>query len=302
VIQEKFVDLFTHASRLRDKMVGEREVVLTYALQILSASGFLDALAFKGGTCIRKIHLGLSGRFSMDLDFTALIRKKPDDFVLDMMEALNREFHGIAFSLEEGWRITQEGRSFAVTPEYSHAWNQNGAFDIQVSLRESPILPVRPAPQIEQQYHRYLEFRADDIPCLDVHEVIAEKIRAAYQRARVRDVFDLFLFSRRPFDKELVRALTVLKLWQVRDVFEPEVFLERLRKGEYDWHDLSRLVAFDSHVDHRTILQGCLEGFTFLRDLSSEEALVAQDARRHGQKARRDALASWCLREVSERH
>jgi len=82
-------------------MVAEREVILTYALQLLSESGMLRNLAFKGGTCIRKMQLGISGRFSMDLDFTALKRRKPDDFVLDMMEVLNCEFHGITFRLEE---------------------------------------------------------------------------------------------------------------------------------------------------------------------------------------------------------
>jgi len=82
VIQEKFIDFFAHTSRLRDRMVAERDVILTYVLQLLSESGLLKTLAFKGGTCIRKIHLGISGQFSMDLDFTALKRKKPDDYVL----------------------------------------------------------------------------------------------------------------------------------------------------------------------------------------------------------------------------
>jgi len=132
-----------------------------------------------------------------------------------------------------------------VTPEYSHAWNKNGAFDLQVSMREQPILPVRFVPQIEQQYFKYLEFRPEPISCLDMYELVAEKIRAAYQRARVRDLFDLYLFSRRPFNRDLVRALVVLKLWQVRDPFALTLFLDRLRQGKYDWPDLSRLVASD---------------------------------------------------------
>lgn len=301
MIQEKFIDFFAHVSRLRDKMVAERDVILTYVLQLLSESSILKNLAFKGGTCVRKIHLGISGRFSMDLDFTALKRKKPDDFVLDIMEVLNCDFHGITFRLDEGWRITQEGRSFTVSPEYSHAWNPNGAFDLQVSMREQPILPVRSGPQIEQQYYKHLEFRPNPIPCLDVHEVIAEKVRAAYQRARVRDLFDLCLFSKRPFNRALVRALVVLKLWQVRDPFEPEVFIERLHKGKYDWPDLSRLVASDFRVGEDTILQRCVNGFSFLKNLSPEETQVAKDCKAHRQKVAGDALARWCRRQLRER-
>jgi predicted nucleotidyltransferase component of viral defense system len=298
VIQEKFIDFFAHTSRLRDKMVAERDVILTYVLQLLSGSGLLKTLAFKGGTCIRKIHLGISGRFSMDLDFTALKRKKPDDYVLDMMEVLNCDFHGLTFRLDERWRITQEGRSFTVTPEYSHAWNPNGAFDLQVSMREQPILPVRSVPQIEQQYYKHLEFPPDSIPCIDVHEVIAEKVRAAYQRARVRDLFDLYLFGKKPFNRGLVRALVVLKLWQARDPFEPKVFLERLSKGKYDWTDLSRLVASDFRADDYTILQGCINGFSFLGNLSPLEQQVEKDSKAHRQKATRDALVRWCQRQL----
>lgn len=301
MIQEKLVDFFAHASRLRDKMVAEREVILTYVLQVLSESGMLKSLAFKGGTCIRKIHLGISGRFSMDLDFTALKRSKPDDFVLDMMEILNCDFHGITFRLDERWRITQGGQSFAVTPEYSHAWNPNGAFDIQVSLREQPILPIRSVPEIEQHYFKHLEFGPDAVPCLDVHEVIAEKLRAGYQRTGVRDLFDLYLFSRKAFDRALVRGLIVLKLWQVRDPFDPDVFLERLRKGRYDWSDLSRLIASDFHVGERTILQECLKRFSFLTNLSPEEMEVAKDSKAHRRKAVRDALARWCQSRLQKR-
>lgn len=300
MIQEKFIDFFAYASRLRDKMVAERDVILTYVLQLLSESSILKTLAFKGGTCIRKIHVGISGRFSMDLDFTALKRRKPDDFVLDMMGVLNCDFHGITFRLDEGWRITQEGRSFTVTPEYSHAWNSNGAFDIQVSMREQPILAVRSVPQIEQQYYKHLEFRPNSISCLDVHEVIAEKVRAAYQRARVRDLFDLYLFSKKPFNRALVRALVVLKLWQVRDPFEPEEFLERLGEGKYDRPDLSRLVASDFRVDDYAILKGCISGFSFLQNLTPIEEQIAEDSKAHREKTARDTLAQWCQRQLRE--
>lgn len=279
-------------------MVAERDVILTYALQLLSTSSLLKALAFKGGTCIRKVLLGTSGRFSMDLDFTALKKKPPDDFVLDMMEVLNCEFHDITFRLEERWRVTQEGRSFTVTPEYSHDWNAEGAFDLQVSMREQPILPVGSVPQIEQQYHKHLEFQPDAVPCLDEHEVIAEKFRALYQQARVRDLFDLYLFSKRPFNRPLVRALVVLKLWHVQDVFEPDSFLERLRSGRYDWQDLSRLVAVDYGVERQRILDACTKGFSFLKQLSREEAVVAKDSKAHRQKATRDKLAAWCKKRL----
>lgn len=58
MIAGKFVDLYARDSGLRDKLVAERDVVLTYALRALCETGVMDALAFKGGTCLRKTLFG----------------------------------------------------------------------------------------------------------------------------------------------------------------------------------------------------------------------------------------------------
>jgi hypothetical protein len=55
-------------------------------------------------------------------------------------------------------------------------------------------------------------------------------------------LYDLHQFSRTPFEAGLLRRLAVLKLWQVRDPFEPEAFFAKLRSGVYDWEDIRRLV------------------------------------------------------------
>ena len=70
MIEDKYVDLYARNSGLRDKLIAERDVVLTYALHGLVEDGVMDHLAFKGGTCLRKMVFGSVGRFSEDLDFT----------------------------------------------------------------------------------------------------------------------------------------------------------------------------------------------------------------------------------------
>jgi predicted nucleotidyltransferase component of viral defense system len=67
VIGKKLVDRYAHQSGIKDQLVAEREVVLTYALGLLREAHALDHLAFKGGTCLRKIVFGSIGRFSEDL-------------------------------------------------------------------------------------------------------------------------------------------------------------------------------------------------------------------------------------------
>ena len=62
------VQRYANESGLRDIMIAEKETVLTFLLQLLAERGILDKLAFKGGTCLRKMFLGTQGRFSTDLD------------------------------------------------------------------------------------------------------------------------------------------------------------------------------------------------------------------------------------------
>jgi len=70
-----------------DLDIAEREIVLTYVLRILSDEGLLSHLAFKGGTAMRKLYLGRTGRFSLDLDLTAVGDVAPDTMVLDLERA-----------------------------------------------------------------------------------------------------------------------------------------------------------------------------------------------------------------------
>ena len=53
-------------------MIAEKEVVLTFLLQLPSERGILDRLAFKGGTCLRKRFIGSHGRFSTELDLIGI--------------------------------------------------------------------------------------------------------------------------------------------------------------------------------------------------------------------------------------
>src|ERR1700726_3291155 len=69
VLTQAQVQRYSNESGLRDIMIAEKEVVLTFLLQLFSENGVLDRLAFKGGTCLRKIFIGAQGRFSTDLDF-----------------------------------------------------------------------------------------------------------------------------------------------------------------------------------------------------------------------------------------
>jgi predicted nucleotidyltransferase component of viral defense system len=275
------VQRYSTESGLRDIMIAEKEVVLTFLLQLLSERGILQRLAFKDGTCLRKILVGSQGRFSTDLDFTGIEEHDHEEIILDMMQAFEQPFHGIQFTIPDGsYYETQDGLSWGVNPTYSHDWNASGASEIklQISRRETPTLPPERRPQIVQSYFKLLPFAPAEITCLALPEILAEKIRACYQRNKARDIYDLGMFATRPLDQALIRQLVVLKLWQAQDIFDPARLMQKFEDGrDFDWDDLCQLLNRAAVIDREGITADCVRGFGFLANLTDDERTLARD-------------------------
>ncbi len=159
-----------------DLDIAEREVVLTYVLSILSDGGLLNHLAFKGGTAIRKIYLGGTGRFSLDLDFSATGDVAPDALVLDLTDLLHEQtHHGLTFSIPSpDYYATDDSCGAEVT--YRHDWVTAGRFGVQISFRARPLLPVTPTPLRRERYFDWMGIEPPDVPALMVR---SESIGAA---------------------------------------------------------------------------------------------------------------------------
>ena len=271
---------FAHESGIRNLEIVEKEVVLTYFLQMLSERGFLADMAFKGGTCIRKTWLGPNGRFSTDVDFTAIHQERSaDDSVLRLAEIAAAPFHGIQFEIDmgdKGWYEADDGVSWGVLPNYRHDLG-NGVLKLQVSNRETPTLAPNSRAQIEISYFKLLPFEPAELSCLRIEEILAEKIRATYQRNKPRDIWDLDNFADRPFYEALIRKLVVIKLWQARDSFSPERWNTKLTNAKaWDWGDLRQLVR-GGVSDPGQMLARCSRRFAFLAEMNADEAALATD-------------------------
>src|ERR1017187_804278 len=125
MITQPQVQRYATESGLRDIMIAEKEVVLTFLLQLLSERGLLDRLAFKGGTCLRKMFVGNQGRFPTDLDFTGIEQHDHEDVILAMMGAFEQPFHGIRFAIPDGgYYETAEPRAGGLHPPLSPCWKK----------------------------------------------------------------------------------------------------------------------------------------------------------------------------------
>ena len=260
-----------------DLDIAEREIVLAYVLRILFDKGLLSHLAFKGGTAIRKLYLGGTGRFSLDLDFTAIGDVTPEALALDLVGSLHEQtYYGLTFTIPSpDYYATDDSCGAEVT--YGHDWVTTGRFGVQISFRAPPLLPVRPTPLRRERYFDWLGVKPPDVPALNLHELIGEKVRAAAQRSRVRDLYDLYQLARQPYDRDVVRRIAVIKCWETRYAFAPVVLLADLPRRKYNWSDLSRLVRRDWLAAPNEIVREVQRAYAFLGELTTEEARLAAD-------------------------
>lgn len=260
-----------------DLDVAETEIVLAYLLCILSEDGLLDHLAFKGGTAIRKLYLGATGRFSLDMDFTAVGDPDPETLILDLVALLHERTHyGLTFTVPSPDYYATDS-SCGAEVGYHHDWVAAGHVGVQVSFRAQPLLPIRSMPLRRERYFDWLGIELPQAPALDLHEVIGEKIRAAAQRTRVRDLYDLYLLAREPYDRDRVRQIAIIKCWETRYAFAPAAFLAALPARKYDWSDLGRLVRRDRPPAAGQITRDVQQSYAFLEEMTLEEAQLAAD-------------------------
>ncbi len=276
MLHQKYVTFYARSSGV-DEREAERDIVLTYVLQILSNS-LLQQLAFKGGTCLKKIYLGKTGRFSMDLDFTN-VAIELGDLQKELKQLLhNKSVLGLNFKILDE-NVTAE--SYLAVIKYSHAWNPESQFQLQVSYREKPVMPLSKLPLSDEMYLKFCEFNNFSINCMHREEVLAEKIRAAFQRIRSRDLYDLYLFTNRHYDRDTVKKLAVIKCWNAKDPFNPEALFEKIENENYDWDDLRRLVRRNRLPSPENLIKAVLEEYSYLRNLNKQLLKIVEDSQGH---------------------
>ena len=277
LIDVRFVDLYASASGV-DRDVAERDIVLTYVLWMMKEDGVIEDLAFKGGTSIRKIYLGRVGRFSEDLDFTLI------GYDLTGLERRFTSFieksHRYGFTLSYDDIRKSWGVSFACDIHYSHEWN-NGVFKFEVSLREDPVLEVVERGIQNELYFKYTEFDPFEVPCMQLEEVLSEKIRATYQRATARDVYDLYQLAFLHYDRDLVKKLAVIKFWNDRSDYDPKLLLSNVEAMKIDFSEVEYLLKNEDHPREEEIKARIIDNYGYLRELDNNLTKILRDTRKH---------------------
>lgn len=279
VLERKHVAFYARSGGVPENR-AERDIVLTYVLRIMSER-ILPRLGFKGGTCLKKIYFGNTGRFSMDLDFTS-IDIRPEELREEIRDLLNeKRWYNIDFTIEDE-NLTPE--SYLAVIRYSHDWNSGTVFELQVSFREQPVFPPSEIPLQNEMYFKYCEFQSFPVQCMQRDEVLSEKIRAAFQRVRSRDLYDLYIFAGRPYNRDTIKALVVVKCWNARDPFNSELFFDKVEKGDYDWEDLRSLIRKGSLPSEKEVIAKVLDEYKYLGNMDEDLYKIIRDSKAHREK------------------
>lgn len=281
MLSRRIVDHYASGMKI-DTIVAEKDVVLTYVLKVLNEMGFLPNLAFKGGTCLKKIYYGKDTRFSEDLDFTAFGSYNVEQSIKSLEKTFNmKEYYGIYFEVKE--KVLRKAKkiiSYRTIIKYKHGWH-NSQFTLDISYREKPALSITPRPLIKEIYFKDLEFDNFEVPTFQTEELMAEKIRAANQRLRPRDLYDLFRYSQKSYNKRLVKTLAVIKCWNANEPLRPKELLENIRSRRHNWGtDLKNLLRPKQIPNTRKVVNETANHYSYLIQMDNHLLRINEDAKK----------------------
>lgn len=237
-------------------------------------------LVFKGGTLLTRVHLDYH-RISEDLDFTYLYnnrlnklsskqRKKTiSNFTGQLVEEINKisKHFNLEFSTNKKdkkyCKVMDRKNVYLFKVYYRPVYGAEEFIKFEVNFNDELIYP----PIFENIQHLFdselmkdLEFVEGikmkirkNILCYDLREIVIEKIRAILTRPVVkeRDLFDLFLISKKINIEKLERKIVVEKIIKSKSFVKelPEKIkknLETLNKNGYSIiEEKSKLALID---------------------------------------------------------
>lgn len=233
-----------------DRSIALQEVIMTILLRRIATSTAGEALAFKGGTALRKMVFGEAGRFSEDLDF-ACLAEDSEHVYLDLHELLtDRDPSDEVYVREATFDIAGPG-TLQARYTFESAIG-SGGFDLDVtsSLR-GVLLDPEPRPMIEQPYFQHLGFHVPPIMTVHRIEMAAEKLAALhrrYQNGNPKDAWDLWKWfaSNDARSADLVAALWPARLWLDGDAggerWRGAGWIEQITPASFRWDRLRSLL------------------------------------------------------------
>lgn len=222
----------------------EKDYYLTMMLSQINA--LEENLVFKGGTCLNKVHYSYY-RLSEDLDFTLKLPSDSPSRAVKQRSIKSMKGGILSYVQRFGMRIKDvdnvgrnESSQYIWRIDYdSTVLEKPQSIKLEVGLRFNPILPT-----VQQRInHHFLHpftkeplFEGGQVTCLDLKEIVAEKMRATATRLNIapRDFYDLGFLLKSGYDFQDKQLWKLFRSKLGEDGFDMDLSKYRVNLGRSD--------------------------------------------------------------------
>jgi predicted nucleotidyltransferase component of viral defense system len=163
----------------------EQDLILSRLMVEIANDDLLGPeLAFRGGTCLHKLHFGEPARYSEDLDYVRRTKSgvKP---ILTALRAI-----AVSVGLEE--HSTERSGQMVHAKFETEPTSGGGRIRVKVEINIAETESLRPRICIPFEVDSRWWAGSAEIITFDLEELLGTKLRALYQRRKGRDLFDLW--------------------------------------------------------------------------------------------------------------
>lgn len=191
MIRPSEIQKIANQNGVRDYQI-EKDYILSWILWGIARYDQLkEVLVFKGGTVLKKVYF-TDYRFSEDLDFTLLNKKKTKEEIFKWFDEI--------FS----WILDEANIPLTIVKDHSH---EDGGFNfnihytgplggnnvdkkVKVDIAVSEKLAFSTV--LKTVIISYSDLQPYSIFCYSLEEIFVEKMRSLIQRTQARDLFDIW--------------------------------------------------------------------------------------------------------------
>lgn len=180
--------------------LAEKNYVNSWVLYAIYQNPELgDNLVFKGGTALSKLYFPQVWRFSEDLDFTATTDIPEIHSPLTTALTDTERVSGIEFEVTNVHKAGNPVEFIRIDVQYDAVLGQRNTTQIELTFNESLAFPTT------THRHSFEDIPEFEIEAYSIEEILVEKLRSLYQRARARDYYDIYrLLNQEIFNTEEV--------------------------------------------------------------------------------------------------
>jgi predicted nucleotidyltransferase component of viral defense system len=169
----------------------EQDLILSRLIvEIANDELLADELAFRGGTCLHKLHLPRAARYSEDLDYT---RTSDAPKIGECLTALRRIAAGIGLHERRRKFPSHDSDMACIWFHATSEGDENTQISIKIEINVRESTPYRAHTLVTHEVESDWWSGRARVRTFQVEEILATKLRALYARRKGRDLYDLWL-------------------------------------------------------------------------------------------------------------